>query len=107
MRAFTAARRERGVAHKIELSVADLADVIDAEAAADYRLVVQRPGYACARRLRENPPPGKPPVVIGVTAEAPESALRRCLEAGMDGYLTKPLDPKQLTRELARVAGRL
>ncbi len=71
-------------------------ETLDACAAKDYQVVFLdchmpgMDGYACARGLREMFPPGRP-IVIGVTAEAPESALRRCLEAGMDDLLPKPI----------------
>lgn len=71
-------------------------ETLDACAAKDYQVVFLdchmpgMDGYACARGLREMLPPGRP-IVIGVTAEAPESALRRCLEAGMDDLLPKPI----------------
>jgi two-component system capsular synthesis sensor histidine kinase RcsC len=64
-------------------------------------------GYACARRLREEPPPGGRPVIIGVTAEAPESALPRCREAGMDDLLPKPILEGRLRGLLALWTGRL
>jgi two-component system capsular synthesis sensor histidine kinase RcsC len=64
-------------------------------------------GYACARRLREEPPPGGRPVIIGVTAEAPESALPRCREAGMDDLLPKPILEGRLRGLLAVWIGRL
>ncbi len=40
---------------------------------------------------------GKPPVrIIGLTADARQELRDRCLEAGMDSFLTKPLDMKKL-----------
>jgi two-component system capsular synthesis sensor histidine kinase RcsC len=72
-------------------------ETLDACAAKDYHVVFLdchmpgMDGYACARKLHEKPPPGGRPILIGVTAEAPESALPRCLEAGMDDLLPKPI----------------
>jgi two-component system, sensor histidine kinase and response regulator len=51
--------------------------------------------------------PGAAPV-IGMTASATEQDRRRCLEAGMKAYLTKPVHPAELLRlidELGRGGG--
>jgi len=40
---------------------------------------------------------------IVLTANATMDALRECEEAGMDGYLTKPIDAEQLVRTVAMV----
>jgi CheY-like chemotaxis protein len=64
-------------------------------------------GYECTRRLRQGPRPGARPTVIGVTADAMENNLRRCLEAGMDALLVKPIMEKQLRGLLAECAGRV
>jgi PAS domain S-box-containing protein len=44
--------------------------------------------------------------IIGVTAHAREEDRKRCLEAGMDGFVTKPIRSQDLFAEIARVAGR-
>jgi len=41
--------------------------------------------------------------IIGVTAHAREEDRRRCLEAGMDGYVTKPVRSQELLGELDRI----
>ena len=41
--------------------------------------------------------------VIALTAHAMAGDERICLDAGMDGYLTKPLDPKTLANALCRI----
>ena len=63
-------------------------------------------GYECARRLRAAPRKGPRPTIIGVTADAMENTLRKCLDAGMDALLIKPLMEKQLRALLAECAVR-
>jgi signal transduction histidine kinase/CheY-like chemotaxis protein/HPt (histidine-containing phosphotransfer) domain-containing protein len=59
-------------------------------------------GYACTRALRAASGPGRGPVVIGVTADAMSDTRERCLEAGMDEVVTKPIMAGELNRVLAR-----
>lgn len=42
-------------------------------------------------------------VIIALTAHAGESDRVRCLQAGMDGYVTKPLRPFELAHEIKRL----
>jgi signal transduction histidine kinase/ActR/RegA family two-component response regulator len=41
--------------------------------------------------------------IVAMTAHAMADDRARCLEAGMDGYLSKPIDPITLAREIQRV----
>jgi CheY-like chemotaxis protein len=41
--------------------------------------------------------------IIGVTAHAMKGDRERCLEVGMDGYVSKPIRPDTLFSELARL----
>jgi two-component system, sensor histidine kinase and response regulator len=41
--------------------------------------------------------------IIGVTAHAMKGDRERCLEGGMDGYVSKPIRPEKLLTELARL----
>jgi hypothetical protein len=40
--------------------------------------------------------------IIAMTAHAMEQERQLCLDAGMNDHLTKPVDPKSLTRTLGR-----
>ena len=59
-------------------------------------------GYETARRVRALGGPYATLPIIALTAHALEGARARCLEAGMDDYLTKPLDADDLAACLAR-----
>jgi PAS domain S-box-containing protein len=43
--------------------------------------------------------------IIAMTANAMQGDRERCLAAGMDGYVSKPIDPAALEEEMARVVG--
>ncbi|HET7558199.1 MAG TPA: ATP-binding protein [Rhodanobacteraceae bacterium] len=61
-------------------------------------------GYSATRRLRERELSESVPrlPVIAMTAHAMAGDRERCLDAGMDDYLTKPLDRTLLAETLAR-----
>ena len=56
------------------------------------------------RRLEEEGRPRVP--IVGVTAHAQKGDRERCLEAGMDDYLSKPISPRTLLEKIGRWAGR-
>ncbi|GAB2458557.1 hypothetical protein GCM10027062_43010 [Nocardioides hungaricus] len=79
------------------------------DAAFDLVLMdVQMPrldGYETTRAIRAVEPPGVRVPVIAMTAAAVEGERERCLEAGMDDFLTKPVDPAALAGVLDLWAG--
>jgi CheY-like chemotaxis protein len=58
---------------------------------------------AAIRRLEEESGTHIP--IVGVTAHALKGDRERCLEAGMDDYLPKPISPKALLEKVERWAG--
>lgn len=58
-------------------------------------------GYTALRHIRANPEFNGLPV-IAMTAHAFADDRQRCLDAGMDDYISKPLLPEQLAELLAR-----
>ena len=53
-------------------------------------------GFEVARNLRAGNDPNQNTPMIALTAHALPGDRELCLEAGMDDYLTKPIDPKKL-----------
>ncbi len=48
-------------------------------------------GYETTRRIRTMGPPFVQPYIIALTAHATDGAIRQCSEAGMDDYISKPV----------------
>ncbi|MFO7750009.1 MAG: ATP-binding protein [Desulfobacteraceae bacterium] len=91
-------------------AVAGGQEVMAALEAVDYDLVlmdIQMPdmdGLEATRRIRSPQSPVRNPKVpvVAMTAYAMPGDRERCINAGMDGYLPKPVDPKRLSGELKK-----
>jgi two-component system sensor histidine kinase/response regulator len=59
---------------------------------------------AAIRERERSAPSGKHIPIIALTAHAMKGDEERCLAAGMDGYLSKPIQPAELVRKLLRLA---
>ena len=57
-------------------------------------------GVEATRRIRELPAHGHTPI-IALTANVLEEQQQKCLEVGMNGFITKPIDPALLYRTIA------
>jgi signal transduction histidine kinase/CheY-like chemotaxis protein len=55
-------------------------------------------GYAATREIRRAEKPGDHVVIIAMTAEAVTGARERCLSAGMDSYIAKPVKLDDLSK---------
>jgi CheY-like chemotaxis protein len=62
-------------------------------------------GYEATRRIRQQErTTGRRTPIIAITANAMTSDRELCEDAGMDDYLTKPIEPAELARCIARYA---
>ncbi len=90
-------------------AAADGQQALEAIRSKQYQLVLmdcQMPGmdgYEAVRRLRaEERSTGRRVPVVALTAHAMPGDEERCLQAGMDGYLSKPVSMEELDQTLAR-----
>ena len=88
-------------------------EAVDAWKAGHYDLILmdcQMPmldGYAATREIRRQESSGRHVPIVALTAHAMKGDDVKCLDAGMDDYLTKPLDRSLLVTCLERHFGKL
>ena len=84
-------------------------EVIEAIQRQDYDVIlmdVQMPemdGLEATRWIRKNHPPNKQPHIIAMTAGAMGDDRTLCLNAGMNGYISKPIDLENLKQVLSKI----
>jgi PAS domain S-box-containing protein len=87
-------------------TVANGLEVLDALQRSNYDLIfmdVQMPemdGLEATRAIRKDLPLEKQPRIVAMTASAMQGDREECLAAGMNDYVSKPIDLKELRRAL-------
>jgi CheY-like chemotaxis protein len=83
---------------------------IDALSSAHYPVVLldcempEMDGYATTAEIRRLEGDARRTIIVAMTAHALEGARGRCLDAGMDEYVAKPVTLQTLTAVLGRCA---
>jgi CheY-like chemotaxis protein len=91
--------------------VGDGAQAVAAVLTGDYDLVLMdlhmpvMDGIDAAREIRRDKPGGRPRIVA-LTASATDDSRRACFAAGMDDFVTKPVEVDELRRVLAETPDR-
>ncbi|MGD1851575.1 MAG: response regulator, partial [Cyanophyceae cyanobacterium] len=62
-------------------------------------------GLSATRRIREEWSPERQPTIVAMTANAMQGDREACLEAGMDSYVSKPIQIKRLATVLRECHG--
>jgi CheY-like chemotaxis protein/HPt (histidine-containing phosphotransfer) domain-containing protein len=89
-------------------AVANGREAISALSSIPYDLVlmdVQMPemdGFAATQEIRKSKSEIRNVPIIAMTAHVMKGDRERCLEAGMDDYTIKPIDPKELLEKIER-----
>ena len=61
-------------------------------------------GYEATREIRALPDKGRASIpIIAVTANAYDEDVTKALDLGMNGHVSKPVDPQKLIEKLAEV----
>ncbi len=96
----------------IVAAVQDGVEAVAAAAAAAYDLIfldIRMPrldGLGAATRIRAGPGPSARAPIVALTADTGEVERARALAAGMDDFITKPIDAERLLAVAARFTGR-
>lgn len=86
-------------------------EAVAAAAAYDYDLILMdcempdMDGFEATREIRRREEGGRRTPILAMTASIQSSDRRKCIEAGMDGDVAKPIRPEELRDVLARWLG--
>ena len=89
-------------------AVANGLEAVQTVRARDYKLLfmdVQMPemdGFAATREIRATIAKDRQPVIIALTANAMQGDRERCLDAGMNDYITKPVKIDEIEQIIRR-----
>ncbi len=61
-------------------------------------------GFEASQQIRSWETGGRHTTIIALTAHAMKGDRERCLEAGMDDYLSKPIDPQEMFKKIGEWA---
>ncbi len=81
-------------------------EAVAAMEARDFRIILmdmQMPemdGLAATQEIRRKLPIERQPYIIALTANALPGDRERCIAAGMDDYLSKPIHPEELRKKI-------
>ena len=91
------------------MTAGDGVEAVEAASREAFDLIlmdVQMPnmdGLTATRRIRAaSLPGGRQPPIVAMTANVMPDQVARCLEAGMDDHIGKPIDPSKLLQVLGR-----
>jgi CheY-like chemotaxis protein len=59
-------------------------------------------GYQATEQIRRSEPPDRHVVIVAMTANAMQSDRQRCLDSGMDDYISKPINKSEVVAVLKR-----
>ncbi|MCP4694824.1 MAG: response regulator [Desulfobacterales bacterium] len=89
-------------------AVGDGREAVEVLASERYDLVLmdchmpEMNGYEAARQIRKSEPVIRELPIIAMTAHAVDGAREQCIEAGMDDYISKPIDPEKLVEMIEK-----
>ncbi|CAN0392877.1 unnamed protein product, partial [Discosporangium mesarthrocarpum] len=99
-----------GAGHRVDL-VANGVEAIDAVTRRPYDVILmdihmpEMDGVSAAQRIRSLPGPERDIPIIALTANAMKGDRESYIEAGLDDYVAKPIDPSLVTAALRRQCG--
>ena len=85
-------------------------EVLDSLERQDYDVILmdvhmpEMDGLEATRRICEQRPPNERPRIIAMTANAMQGDREECLDAGMDDYISKPVQLQELQRTLEQTS---